>query len=67
MLELAFGALRRHRVSAAVGPDNEASHAVVRRVGFTREGLLRDHVFTNGAWRDSVLYSILAGEWTRET
>ncbi|WP_255375904.1 GNAT family N-acetyltransferase [Saccharomonospora sp. CUA-673] len=64
MLELAFGALQRHRVSAAIGPENAASHAVVQRVGFTREGILRDHVFTNGAWRDSVLYSILADEWT---
>ena len=29
----------------------------------TYEGRIRDHVFTNGAWRDSLLYSLLAGEW----
>lgn len=63
VLRLAFGPLQRHRVSAAVGPDNAASHAVVQRTGFTREGVLRDHVFTNGAWRDSVLYSLLVDEW----
>jgi ribosomal-protein-alanine N-acetyltransferase len=28
-----------------------------------QEGRLRDHVFTNGAWRDSILYSLLAHEW----
>jgi len=28
--------------------------------GLEYEGRLRDHVFTNGAWRDSRLYSILS-------
>jgi ribosomal-protein-alanine N-acetyltransferase len=28
------------------------------------EGRIRDHVFTNGAWRDSLLYSVLDREWT---
>jgi RimJ/RimL family protein N-acetyltransferase len=63
-LDFAFGPLDLHRVTAAIGPDNAASHAVVKRLGFVREGVLRDHVFTNEAWRDSVLYSVLAAEWT---
>jgi [ribosomal protein S5]-alanine N-acetyltransferase len=54
--------LELHRITAAIGPENAASIAVVKRLGFTREGCLRDHVFTNGAWRDSELYSILAHE-----
>jgi [ribosomal protein S5]-alanine N-acetyltransferase len=52
-----------YAITAAIGPDNAASIAVVQQLGFTREGVLRDHVFTNGAWRDSVLYSVLAQEW----
>ena len=60
LLRFAFGPLARHRVTAAIGPENEASIAVVKRLGFTYEGHLRDHVFTNGAWRDSLLYSTLA-------
>ena len=59
----AFGPLGLHRVSAAIGPDNDASIAVVKRLGFSYEGRLRDHVFTGGAWRDSLLYSVLADEW----
>lgn len=27
------------------------------------EGRIRDHVFTNGAWRDSLLYAVLAHDW----
>lgn len=59
----AFQELGLHRVSAAIGPENAASIAMVERLGFVKEGVLRHHVFTNGAWRDSVLYSVLAHEW----
>ncbi|MGH3717458.1 MAG: GNAT family N-acetyltransferase [Pseudonocardiaceae bacterium] len=59
-----FTTLGLHRISAAIGPDNAASIAIVTRLGFTQEGRLRDHVFTNSAWRDSILYSLLAHEWT---
>jgi ribosomal-protein-alanine N-acetyltransferase len=63
MVTFGFHELGLHRITAAIGPENAASMAVVKRLGFTREGHLRDHVFTNGAWRDSVLWSILAHEW----
>lgn len=59
-LEFGFEELGLHRVSAAVGPNNTASLTVVKRLGFMYEGRLRDHVFTNGEWRDSLLYSLLA-------
>ncbi len=63
LLGFAFGTLGMHRVTAAIGPENAASIAVVKRIGFSYEGHLRDHVFTNGGWRDSLLYSILEDEW----
>jgi RimJ/RimL family protein N-acetyltransferase len=63
LIGFAFGTLGLHRVSAAIGPDNDASTAVVKRLGFSYEGRLRDHVFTGGAWRDSLLYSVLSHEW----
>lgn len=63
IVSFGFAQLGLHRVTAAIGPDNAASIRVVERLGFTYEGRLRDHVFTNGAWRDSDLYSVLAHEW----
>jgi [ribosomal protein S5]-alanine N-acetyltransferase len=60
ILDFGFERLALHRVSAAIGPGNAPSLTVVRRLGFTYEGRLRDHVFTNGEWRDSLLYSLLA-------
>lgn len=64
LVRFGFETLGLHRISAAIGPDNSASIAVVSRLGFTYEGTLRDHVYTNGSWRDSELYSILVQEWT---
>jgi ribosomal-protein-alanine N-acetyltransferase len=64
ILGLAFSDLNLHRVTAAIGPQNHASIALSRRLGFTEEGNLRDHVYTNGDWRDSRLFSLLSDEWT---
>lgn len=64
MIEFGFRKLGLHRIAAAVGPDNASSPATVGRLGFTYEGRIRDHVFTDGRWRDSSLYSILEPEWT---
>jgi ribosomal-protein-alanine N-acetyltransferase len=63
MVSFAFDELHLHRITAAVGPENRASLAVVQKAGFRFEGRLRDHVFTNGAWRDSLLFSLLEQEW----
>jgi ribosomal-protein-alanine N-acetyltransferase len=67
MIAFGFEELRLHRISAAIGPDNVASIAVVRKLGMHYEGRIRDHVFTNGAWRDSLLYAVLEHEWTDQS
>lgn len=63
MLDYGFTTLGLHRIQAACGPDNTASQRVLTKLGFQYEGRMRDHVFTNGAWRDSLLYSLLDSEW----
>jgi RimJ/RimL family protein N-acetyltransferase len=60
LVSFAFGPLGLHRISAAIGPDNEPSISVAKRLGMSYEGRLRHHVFTNGAWRDSLLYAVIA-------
>lgn len=64
LVRYGFETLGLHRISAAIGPDNAASIAVVVKLGFVREGRIRDHVHTNGAWRDSELFSVLDHEWS---
>jgi RimJ/RimL family protein N-acetyltransferase len=63
LLELAFGRLRLHRVWGARSPSNEASARLMTRLGMLEEGRIRHHVFVRGAWRDSVVHSILEDEW----
>lgn len=41
-----------HRVQAAHRPENHRSAAVLDRLGFEHEGLARDYLFIDGAWRD---------------
>jgi RimJ/RimL family protein N-acetyltransferase len=57
-----FAELGLARLELTCGPDNEASHRVAERCGFTREGLLRSHVPFQGVRRDSVVYGLLPGE-----
>ncbi|PRY30266.1 GNAT family N-acetyltransferase [Pseudosporangium ferrugineum] len=66
LITFGFEELGLHRISAAIGPENAGSLAVVRKLGMQLEGRLRDHVFTNGAWRDSLLFSLLEHEWTSQ-
>ena len=54
----AFEHLRVHRIMANYRPENERSARVLERLGFVREGLARDYLFIDGAWRDHVLTSL---------
>jgi ribosomal-protein-alanine N-acetyltransferase len=50
-----FAVLRLHRIQANYVPDNVRSGRLLERLGFAREGLARNYLFINGAWRDHVL------------
>jgi [ribosomal protein S5]-alanine N-acetyltransferase len=66
LLRFAFERLGLHRVSATAHPNNARSHRVLAKLGMKREGLMRDHMFAHGIWRDSILYAVLEDEWKRE-
>lgn len=34
-----------------------------RRFGFEREGRLREHIFSRGAYHDTLFYGLLRDEW----
>lgn len=58
----AFGALGVRRIEAEVNPANEASNAVLLKLGFTPEGRLRQRWVAKGQAYDTILYGCLAGE-----
>jgi [ribosomal protein S5]-alanine N-acetyltransferase len=53
-----------HRVQANVRPENTRSLALLDRLGFEREGLAREYLFIDGAWRDHVMTALRAPGWS---
>jgi ribosomal-protein-serine acetyltransferase len=60
-----FGELLLHRIEIRCGVANTRSCAVPSRLGFTREGVLRDAEWLNDHYHDLVVWSMLAPEWKR--
>jgi RimJ/RimL family protein N-acetyltransferase len=63
LLTFGFGELGLHRITALADIENTRSHAVLQKLGFRREGLLRQNFWMRGEWRDSDLFALLAAEW----
>jgi ribosomal-protein-alanine N-acetyltransferase len=62
LLRYAFSTLRLHRIEADVDPRNGASIRSLERLGFRREGYLRERYHLNGEFQDAVLYGLLRSE-----
>ena len=63
LLDHCFTGLGAHRVEAQIEPDNRASLRLAERLGFRREGLMRDWAFVDGKPRDVLLYALLRPDW----
>lgn len=64
LLDHAFGPLGCVAVELRTHARNAASRAAIERLGAQQDGVLRHHLFMpDGSLRDTVVYSILAGEW----
>lgn len=63
MLDLGFSTLHLHKVTLRIAVGNDASMRVAEKLGFTREGILREELRINGTWVDHVLFSMLAHEY----
>jgi RimJ/RimL family protein N-acetyltransferase len=63
LLGYAFGELNLHRLEADVDPRNASSIKTLERLGFLREGYLRERWLVGGGIQDSLFYGLLRSEW----
>ena len=51
------------KVTGECDARNVRSAALLERLGFTREGFLRQQTWIKGEWTDDLIYGLLAREW----
>ncbi|WP_135825408.1 GNAT family N-acetyltransferase [Halorussus ruber] len=66
LLDHVFDTHDARGVEARVFSHNDASQALLDRLGFTREGELRENRFVEGEYRDEYVYGLLREEWVEE-
>jgi RimJ/RimL family protein N-acetyltransferase len=67
VINYAFAGLNFHRLEADVDPRNDASVHTLERLGFKREGYLRERWHVNGEIQDAFFYGLLQPEWQFRT
>lgn len=64
MLDYCFGELKLKRVEIKTDVLNMPARMALLKFGAVEEGILRSHtLMTHGRRRDTIYYSLLAGEW----
>ena len=65
LIDFAFSQMGLNRIQASADADNGRSLSTLERMGFTKEGVMRQKDFYKGAFHDDVVYSMLAQDWLR--
>ena len=64
--DYAFGELGLNRVELTVDEENARAIRCYEKCGFQREGLLRQHRLVDGEFGNTLVMSVLAGDWRRQ-
>ena len=63
LLEYAFLELNLHRVSLRVFSLNEKAIRIYDKLGFMKEGVMRESLYRNGKWHDIIIMGVLKREY----
>jgi [ribosomal protein S5]-alanine N-acetyltransferase len=67
VLRFSFEDLVLNRIGAVVYPENQASLNLLEKIGFSKEGLLRDYLHQNNQFHSTFMLSFLKWEWEEKT
>lgn len=60
-----FSETKLRRIIAYVAEDNIASCRLLQKLGFVREGVLREHYIINGKPTNEILFALMRSDWER--
>jgi RimJ/RimL family protein N-acetyltransferase len=63
MINYGFSELNLHKIHASVYNPNERSLRAAEKLGFKKEGILKEHLYVDGEYVDNHKFSILRKEW----
>lgn len=63
LTNFAFYEMKLNRLTAMISPKNKGAQKIVEKIGYKKEGCLRDWEFWDHAFTDMNIYSLLAKEW----
>jgi ribosomal-protein-alanine N-acetyltransferase len=67
IIAFGFTTMELHRIEAVVDEDNERSKSLLRKLGFTHEGTLRQRFYFRDRFWDEHYFGLLADEWRVRT
>jgi RimJ/RimL family protein N-acetyltransferase len=62
IIKYAFEQLNYHRLYARAYESNRPSQKIWERLGFEKEGTLRDHTYSEGEYKNVIYYGMIEGE-----
>jgi [ribosomal protein S5]-alanine N-acetyltransferase len=65
IISYGFEHMNFNRIEALIEPPNLSSQRLVEKLGFMREGLLRNYEFTRGKFEDLYMYSLLKQDFDK--
>jgi RimJ/RimL family protein N-acetyltransferase len=63
LLEFAFNRLNMNKVYLRTSERFIEANKMYLKLGFKKEGVLREHYYTNGKYEDKIMYSLLKSEF----
>ncbi|SDJ36947.1 GNAT family N-acetyltransferase [Salimicrobium halophilum] len=62
MVDYGFRTLNLHKIHLVVATENKPAAHIYEKVGFHVEGEMKEHFFTNGAYRDAYMMAIFQNQ-----